>query len=148
MAEASTIPFSGVRVMLESATTPNTFVAPCGLTQRSVTFSKETTDSVVPDCTDEDAAAWPQRDVVSKSVSISGEGVLARESLPRWRAAWESDEPVKARVELSGTAAQGGGAWTGLFHLTSKAFDATKGERCKLQVEMQSTGAVTFTAAA
>ncbi|KQT08527.1 hypothetical protein ASG40_11655 [Methylobacterium sp. Leaf399] len=147
MAQATTVPFSGVSVKLESATVPNTFVAPCGLTERSVSFTKETNDTTVPDCENEDAAAFVERDVVSKSASISGEGVMARESIARWRAAYESDLPVKVRVDIAGTAALGGGNYTGLFHLTSFEIGATRGERCTVSIEMQSTGSFPFTPA-
>lgn len=145
MAQATTVPFSAVKVMLESETTPDTFVAPCGLTQRGIQFSKETNDTTSIDCDNEDAAAFVDRDVVSKSVTISGEGVLARESIARWRAAFESDDPTKARVVLTGPAADGGGTWEGLFHLTSFEVGATRGERATVTIEMQSSGAVPFT---
>lgn len=148
MAAATTVPFSGLKVLLESATTPGTFVAPCGLTERSLTLSKETNDTNIPDCTAEDAASWVGRDVVSKSASISGTGVMARESHPRWRAAFESDTPVLCRVEVSGLAAAGGGYWEGLFHLTSFELGAERGQRVTAGIEMQSDGEVAWTAAA
>lgn len=147
MAQATTLPFSGVKVMLESTTTPGTYVAPCGLTERSITLTKETNDVNTPDCTNEDAASWIERTVASKSVTISGEGVLARESLPRWQAAWEDDDGFNARVEIAGTALQGGGHYTGKFHLTSYEIGATKGERVTVSVELASDGAVPFTPA-
>jgi TP901-1 family phage major tail protein len=134
--------------MLESPTAPGTFIAPCGFTERSFTLSKETNETTSVDCDDEDKAAFVDRDVVSKSASISGEGVLARESLPRWRAAFERDEPVLARIEIGGTAAQGGGYWQGLFHITSLEVGATRGERATLSVEMPSSGAVAWVDAA
>lgn len=148
MVQATTVPFSGVKVYLESPTTAGTFIAPCGLTERSLTLSKETNDTTSVDCDDEDKAAFVDRDVVSKSASISGAGVLARESIPRWREAFDSDEPVLARVEIGGAAAQGGGHWQGLFHLTSFEVGATRGERVTVSVEMQSSGAVAWVDAA
>jgi len=68
MAQATTLPFSAFKVMLETGTT-GTFAAPCGLTERSVTFSKETNDTTSIDCDDEDAPAWVDRDVVSMSAT-------------------------------------------------------------------------------
>jgi TP901-1 family phage major tail protein len=147
MAQATTLPFSAFKVMLETAT-PNTFAAPCGLTERSVTFSKETNDTTSIDCEDEDKPAYVDRDVVSLSVTISGEGVMARESLPLWWSAFETTDPVNVRIEVSGTAAQGGGYWSGAFHLTSFEPGATRGERATVSVELQSSGAVTWTDAA
>jgi TP901-1 family phage major tail protein len=147
MAQATTLPFSAFKVMLETDT-PNTFAAPCGLTERSITFSKETNDTTSIDCDDEDAPAWVDRDVVSLSATISGEGVMARESLDLWREAFTTTDTVNARIEVGGTAANGGGYWAGKFHLTSFEPGATRGERVSVSVEMQSSGPVTWTAAA
>lgn len=148
MSQAQTVPFSGLKVLLESSTVAGTFVAPCGLTERSLALSKETNDTTVPDCDNEDAAGWVERDVVSKSATISGEGVMARQSIARWQAAYDSDDPVKVRVERSGTAAQGGGSYLGTYHLTKFEQNGTRGERVKVSVELQSTGPVVFTPAA
>lgn len=145
--QAQTLPFSGFKVLLESATTPGTFVAPCGLTERSFAQTKETNDTVVPLCDDEDAPGWTERDLVSLSASISGDGVMARQSLPAWQAAWESSAPINVRIERSGTAAQGGGYYLGAFHLTSFEQSATRGERATVSIEMSSSGPVVFTPA-
>ena len=147
MAQATTLPFSAFKVMLETAT-PNTFAAPCGLTERSITFSKETNDTTSIDCDDEDAPAWVDRDVVSLSATISGEGVMARESLELWRDAFTTTDTVNARIEVGGTLAQGGGYWSGKFHVTSFEPGATRGERVSVSVEMQSSGPITWTDAA
>lgn len=147
MAQATTLPFSAFKVMLETDT-PNTYAAPCGLTERSITFSKETNDTTSIDCDDEDAPAWVDRDVVSLSAAISGEGVMARESLELWRNAFTTTDTVNARIEVAGNAAQGGGYWSGKFHLTNFEPGATRGERVSVSVEMQSSGPITWTDAA
>ncbi|GAA0262602.1 hypothetical protein LNAOJCKE_5181 [Methylorubrum aminovorans] len=147
MAQATTVPFSGFRVLLETAT-PGTYGAPCGLTERSLTLTKETNDTTTPDCDNEDAAAWVERDTVSKSATISGEGVMARESIARWQAAYESDAPISVRVERAGSAATGGGYYLGLFHLTSFEQSATRGERATVSIEMSSSGPIAWTPAA
>ncbi|GJE01280.1 phage tail tube protein [Methylobacterium isbiliense] len=148
MSSAATLPFSGVSVKLESPTAAGTFEAPCGLTERAVQFTKEVNSAVIPDCADEDAAPYVERDVVSKSVSITGKGVMARQSIGRWRAAFEADQPVRARIDLAGSGAQSGGRWEGSFHLTSFEVGAVRGERCTVSVALQSSGPVPFTPAA
>ncbi|GJD52404.1 hypothetical protein OPKNFCMD_5169 [Methylobacterium crusticola] len=147
MTQPTTLPFSAVSVKLESPTAPGTFEAPCGLTERSVQFSKETNSAAIPDCANEDAAPFVERTVVSKSVAVAGKGVMARQSLARWRAAFEADGPVRGRVDVAGAAAESGGHWEGLFHLTSFEVGASRGERCTVSVALQSTGPVPFTAA-
>lgn len=148
MTIATTRSFGGFQLQLESTTASGTFAAPCGLTERSVQFTKDLSDTNVPDCDNEDAASWTQRDVVSKSVRISGQGVMAKESADRWQAAYDSDTPVNTRITKTGTLATGGGYWLGQFHLTSLEFGATKGNKVTCQIEMQSTGPVTYTPAA
>ena len=147
MAQAQTVQFSGFKVLLESTTNAGTFIAPCGLTERSLTLTKETNDTTTPDCDDEDDAAWVERDTVSKSASISGEGVMARQSIATWQAAYDSDDPINVRVERSGTAAQGGGHYLGKFHVTSFEQGATRGERVTVSIEMSSSGPVVWTPA-
>lgn len=147
MAVATTRSFAGYQVQLESTTTAGTFVAPCGLTERSVQFTKDLSDTMVPDCDNEDAATWVQRDPVSKSVRISGQGVMARESEDRWRTAFESDAPVNVRITKTGNLAAGGGYWLGAFHLSSFEDGATKGSKVTKSIEMQSTGPVLWTPA-
>jgi hypothetical protein len=147
MTQATTRSFAGYQVLLESTTTAGTFVAPCGLTERSVQFTKDLSDTNVPDCDNEDNASWTERDVVAKSVRVSGQGVMARESEDRWRAAYESDQPVQVRIQKSGNLAAGGGYWLGKFHLSSMEDGATKGNRVTKSIEMQSTGPVVWTPA-
>lgn len=147
MAQATTLPFSAFKVMLETET-PGTFVAPCGLTERGITFTKETNDTTTIDCDDEDAANWVERDVVSFSSTISGEGLMARQSYKTWREAYLSKEPVNVRAEVAGTLAEGGGYWSGKYIITNLEQTATKGERVTVSIEGQSTGPVVWTDAA
>jgi hypothetical protein len=140
---ALTIPFSGLKVLLE--VTPGVYAVPCGLIQRTIVFTKDVAETVGIDCDDEDAPAWLERDVISLSASISGEGVLARESLRLWRQTFESGTPTNTRIQISGTAAQGGGYWSGQFFLTSFEPGATRSERAAVSIEMLSSGPVAWT---
>lgn len=144
MALAQTYRFSGLRVLLGDGATPTeVFAAPCGLTERSFSLSKEFGESVTPDCTDEDAASWTERDVTSKSGTINGQGVLDATALPTWRGFYESDTSKNIRVELwrGGVKA---GHWAGAFHLESFELGATKGERVTVNISAQSDGAVSW----
>jgi hypothetical protein len=140
MALATTIPFGGFRVLLE--TSPGVYAAPCGLTERSLSFSKEVNDSVVPDCADEDAAVWVERDVISLSAQLSGRGLVARESLKTWRLAFESGIAQNARIHVSGTAGEGGGDWVGQFFVTSLDIGTARSSRVNIGIEMLSSGPV------
>ncbi len=143
MAQAKTVRFSGLRVLLGGGEEPEVFAAPCGFTERSLTLSKELGSTNVPDCTDEDAAPWTERDVTSKSAEIGGQGVLDITALAVWQERFASDASGNARVEVWRAGVMIG-HWLGAFHLESLEIGATQGERATIQVSMQSDGAVTW----
>ena len=145
MAIAQTIRFSGYRVLLGDGGSPETFAAPCGFTERSLAFNRELAETNTPDCADEDAPSWLERDVTSMSATISGQGVLEATALPTWIGLLNTTTSFNARVELwrEGTKL---GTWQGAFQLESFETSGTKGERVTVNVQMQSDGAVVYTA--
>jgi predicted secreted protein len=142
MALATTIPFSKTKVLLGNGATPEVFATPCGLTGDSVNFSKATNSTVTPDCDDPDAAGWEERDAVSQSATIAGNGVMATESVATWWAAYNRADTVNARFFLD---APGGGHWDGAFHVTRFEVGGSRGNRSTVTIEMLSDGAVVFT---
>lgn len=147
MALPNTRKFGQFKVYLGNGATPEVFAVPCGFTEKSLSITKELVDTTVPDCDDPDAAAWLGRDVRTLSGEISGSGVMAMESLGTWRAFALSTLPKNVRVEISGTGAQGGGYFTGSWHLTSFDISANLGEKVELSISMQSDGALAWVAA-
>lgn len=148
MAQATTRRFSQFKIYIGDGATPEEFVTPCGFNEASFVVSKDLTETTVPDCDDPDAAAWVERDVRSLSASFSGDGVMAMESFPTWRDWSLSSEPKNVRVEIAGTGSQGGGYYAFAAHLESCEQNGTRGERVTCSVEGQSTGPVTWVAAA
>lgn len=145
MAQAQTVRFSGLRVLLGDGADPENFTAPCGFTERSLKLSKDLGESNVPDCTDEDAASWTERDVKSKSAEISGQGVLDIAALQTWLDFFASDASKMVRIEVwRGTKI---GHWQGRHQLASLDVGAKMGERATIQASLQSDGAVAWTPA-
>lgn len=142
MALATTVPFKNFKVLLGNGATPEVFTAPCGLTSTGLALSKDTNSTVVPDCTDPDAAAWVERDVVSLSAAISGSGVLATESLATWEAAFITTNAVNVRIQVDVVTV--GGYWAGAFHLTRFEPGGTRGNRASVTIAMESDGTVTW----
>jgi len=142
MAQPTTAKFGKFRVLLGKLPAdpedPITYTAPCGFTSKSLTLGKSLSEVSLPDCTDPDAPITIGRDVESITASISGEGVLAAESVKTWLAGYESTDsvPVKIEVEFS----TGIITWTGLFHIESLELGAQQGQRVTLNVSMQSDG--------
>lgn len=138
MAQATTIKSGMVRVLLGSGSSPIVYAALCGFTQRSITLSKNLEEVNIPDCDDPDKIDWIGRDATSLSMSISGEGVLAEESVEEWTDAFESVDstPVKVEIEFPTKTL----TWTGYMHIESMEMGAANGGRATNNISMQSDG--------
>lgn len=138
MTKPTTARFGKFRVLLGDSGSPIVYASPCGFTSKSLTLTKNLTEVNLPDCDDPDAVAWVGRDASSLSASVSGDGVLASESVEAWLDAWESVDsiPVKIEVEFPAKTI----TWTGLMHVATFTAGAEQGGRVTAQVEMQSDG--------
>ena len=143
MAQPTTAKFGKFRVMLGDGASPEVFAAPCGFTNKSLTLTKNLTEINLPDCDDPDAVAWVGRDATSLSMSVSGEGVLASESVETWLDAFDSSDPVSVRVEIEFPAKTI--VWNGQMHISTFTPAAEQGGRATVSVEMQSDGEMTRT---
>lgn len=114
------------------------FVAPCGFTSKSFSWSRSLSDVTIPDCDDPDAPFWVARDVESLSASVSGEGVLAAEAIPTWLSVLNSIDAVQVQIEITYTT--GVLTVTGLMQLESLEVGAQQGQRVSINVSMQSDG--------
>lgn len=81
---------------------------------------------------------WTGRDATSLSVTVSGEGVLAAESVDTWLEAFESIDSVPVKLEWEFPAKTI--TWTGRMHIESLEAGAQNGQRATLNVTMQSDG--------
>lgn len=146
MAKPTTTRGGKIRVMLGNDASPQVFSAPCGLSQRSITLSKGLNEVQIPDCDNPDEVTWTGRDASSLSIAISGEGVLASESIETWVEAWENVESVDVRVEVEFPVTTY--IWTGKMHVETLEIGANNGERATISVSMQSDGEMVRTSEA
>lgn len=138
MAQATTIKGGKIRVLLGNDATPIVYSSPCGFTQRSITITKALEEVNVPDCEDPDKVDWVGRDATSLSMAISGEGVLASESVDAWLEGVESIESIPVKVEWEFPAKTI--TWTGRMHIESMEVGANNGQRATNNVSLQSDG--------
>ncbi|UXS00834.1 phage tail protein [Agrobacterium tumefaciens] len=138
MAQATTIKGGKIRVLLGDDATPIVYSNPCGFTQRSITLNKGLEEVSIPDCADPDKVDWVGRDAVSLSMGISGEGVLAAESVDTWLEGFESIDSIPVKVEWEFPAKTI--TWTGKMHIESMEVGANNGQRATNNVSMQSDG--------
>lgn len=137
MAQATRIKGGKLRVLLETDT-PGTYAAPCGFTSKTLTLTKGLEDVSIPDCNDPDAVPWLGRDASSLSMSISGEGVLASESVTTWLDAWHSVDSVGVKVEIEFPAKTI--TYTGSMQVESMEATAPNGQTVTSTISMQSDG--------
>jgi hypothetical protein len=138
MAQATTIKGGKIRVLLGNDADPVVYSSPCGFTQRSITLSKSLEEVNIPDCLDPDKVDWVGRDATSLSMAISGEGVLASESVDAWIEGFESIDSIPAKVEWEFPAKTI--TWTGRMHIESMEVGANNGQRATNNVSLQSDG--------
>ena len=138
MAQATTIKGGKIRVLLGDDSDPIVYTAPCGFTQRSITLNKGLEEVQIPDCLDPDKVDWLGRDATSLSMGISGEGVLASESVDAWLEGFESIESIPVKVEWEFPAKTI--TWTGRMHIESMEVGANNGQRATNNVSLQSDG--------
>ena len=138
MASATTIKGGMVRVLLGNDANPIVYTSPCGFTQRSITLSKGLEEVNIPDCEDPDKVDWIGRDATSLSMAVSGEGVLASESVDTWVEGFESIDSIPVKVEWEFPAKTI--VWTGRMHIESMEVGANNGQRATNNVSLQSDG--------
>ena len=138
MVQATTIRGGKIHVYLGNNDNPIVYKTPCGLSSRSISLEKGTSDERIPDCDDPDKVDWLGRNATSLSMDIDGEGVLAAESVDIWLDATEAANSVPAKVEWEFPAKTI--TWTGKMMVSSFKVNANNGEIAKASVAMKSDG--------
>lgn len=145
MARPTTFVGSSVAIFLESSTAPGTFNRPCGLNSHSASFTKNTTEVLVPDCDDPELPAWVARGVESLDFSANGSGILAAEALDDWWDAFNTTESVRARIYVGKPSDTANGRyWEGLVHITGFEITGERGNRAQATVSVVSDGELTY----
>ena len=145
MARPTTFVGSSVAIFLESSTAPGTFNRPCGLNSHSASFTKNTTEVLVPDCDDPELPAWVARGVESLEFSANRSGILAAEALDDWWDAFNTTESVPARIYVGKPSDTANGRyWEGLVHITGFEITGERGNRAQATVSVVSDGELTY----
>lgn len=145
MAKPTTYVGSTVAIFLESTTVPGTYLRPCGLTNHTVSFTKNTTEVTVPDCSDPELPAWIERGVESLDFSANGTGILAAEAVDDWWDAFNTTESINARIYIGKPDdATNGRYWQGKVHVTGFEVTGERGGKAQTTVSIVSDGELTF----
>lgn len=146
MAPPSRIKGGKVRVLIGNNAEPIVYAALCGFTSKSLTLSKGLEEINLGDCDEPDAVNWLGRDAVSLSMAVSGEGVLASESVEAWLDAWENPDSVPVKIEMEFPVTTY--TYTGRMQVETLEVGAPDGRTVTNNVSMQSDGRMTRTSAA
>jgi hypothetical protein len=147
MAQPKTIKFGKLKIEIGDAGAPEVFTAPCGFTEKSFSRSKSLNEVLIPDCDDPDAPVVVATDVASIAFSISGQGVLAGESVATWDAFFASNNSRNVKVTAEFDAPIGTIIYTGKAHLESFEITGQVGNRVTASVSLRGDGALTRTPA-
>lgn len=116
----------------------------CGLNSKSLTLNNSSIDVTTPDCTSPEGALWTETLAGLKNVSVSGDGFF-------------EDSTAEARMNTVAMAADNStdfqvvvpdfGTYAGTFRISSLEFGGETEGGVTYSLSLESTGAVTFTAA-
>lgn len=147
MAKPSTVSASSILVLVGDGASPETFAQPCGFTSRGFNRTTDVSEVDVPDCDDPDAPGWTEREVRSLSAAVSGEGVIAKESLDVWDEWYESGAARNCKVRFNNYGGTGVHRdYEGEFILTRFELGGENKTRANVTVELQSNGPVPLAA--
>lgn len=133
------------RLLMGDGATPEVFAALCGLTTKGIQFQSNTNEVFIPDCDNPDDPAWRKITKAGKFATITGSGLLDfKNAFPKYRAAWESEDPVNMRVYFDVVGADGGGYWQGAFLLTQLNVTGNDGDYVQAEITMESDDAAAW----
>ena len=146
MAQAKTMKFGSAMILLGDGASSETFAAPCGFTEITMTVNIESNSTNIPDCSDPDLPSWLVSDTVSKQIALSGNGVVDTDAMQTWRDWWLGDTDEKnVRFMIDLLAANGGGYLEAPGILTSYEMTGSRGQRWTNSVGISLNGKPTFT---
>lgn len=147
MAQATVLRGGKMKIKLGDAASPEVFTSPCGFNTKSFSRTKNTSESIIPDCADEDAPAWVGTDVISLGWGVTGEGLLTAESVEMWDAFMDSTDVKNVQVEFEWPSPLGTITYEGQAHLTNFEITGPRGEKVTANVTLVGDGALVRTPA-
>jgi TP901-1 family phage major tail protein len=121
-----------------------TFSNLCGLNSKSLTINNSSIDVTTPDCTTPEGALWTETLSGLKNVGVSGDGYF-EDSTSEARmntVAMSADSSCNFQVVVPDF-----GTYAGSFRISSLEFGGETEGGVTYSLSLESTGAVTFTAA-
>jgi TP901-1 family phage major tail protein len=131
-------------VKISDGASPEVFANLCGLNSKTLTINNSMIDVTTPDCTTPSGALWTESLGGLKSVSVSGDGFF-EDSTTETRmntVAMLADAKTNFQIVVPAF-----GTYAGAFYIASLEFGGETEGGVTYSLSLESTGAVTFTAA-
>lgn len=131
-------------VKISDGASPEVFANLCGLNSKTLTINNSSIDVTTPDCTTPEGALWTESLGGLKSVSVSGDGFF-EDSTTEARmntVAMLADAKTNFQIVVPAF-----GTYAGAFRVASLEFGGETEGGVTYSLSLESTGAVTFTAA-
>ena len=131
-------------VKISDGASPEVFANLCGLNSKTLTINNSSIDVTTPDCTTPEGALWSESLNGLKSVSVSGDGFF-EDSTTEARmntVAMLADAKTNFQIVVPAF-----GTYAGAFRVASLEFGGETEGGVTYSLSLESTGAVTFTAA-
>lgn len=136
---------SKILVKMSNGDSPEEFIHYCTINaEREFAVEANLNESVGIDCDDVDAPGWIEREVVSKSGTITGQGMLNTPDYPIFWDVFDAGVSVNCQVVLDVDAADGGSIVEGRFILSQLSMSGNRGEKMQGSVTFQSDGPLTL----
>lgn len=131
-------------VKIGDGASPEVFSNLCGLNSKSLTINNSSIDVTTPDCTTPGGALWTETLNGLKNVSVTGDGFFedSASELRMNTVAMAADNVCNFQVVVPAF-----GTYAGAFRIASLDFGGETEGGVTYSVSLESTGAVTFTAA-
>lgn len=118
------IKFGEQQLLVEEPEGSGIFAAPCGITGLTRAVETATNDVALPPCDDPTAVVWLGVDVVSKRMTLTFTGTLAKNALPIWDD-WSMSEGTREVRWYRNLGSPNQGYWEGNGVLTNYTEEST-----------------------
>lgn len=126
--------------------TPQVFTPMCGISQKGLQQTRQTSDTVDWDCADPDATPITVRDINQADWTASGSGLLHRPALATVQAAYDTTDPVDFRIVFDEAVGDEvvDGYYEGPGVITDFSITGNNGEYIQIAITIQGAGKLNF----
>ena len=139
--------FAALKILIGDGESTEVFAPLCGVTQKNISYSSDTVETKMPDCTNEDLPSFKEYGVEAIGIAISCSGkwtVQAHGTIIDW---WKGAAPKNIKVQYVDAASGDIEFVNGPAILANLTHDVAKGNKIDGSFELMFSSAPTFVVA-